>query len=96
MLQRRYLDNIRPEYSRVYRIKDSVVVSASGNAGSRLEAASATTSTEAPPRRRDTPSYAVLTAHSSSCGGAGTASTAALCVILACLAVAAIFGISSA
>lgn len=28
VLQRRYLNNIRPEYSRVYRIKDSIIVSA--------------------------------------------------------------------
>ncbi len=30
VLQRRYLNNIRPEYSRVYRIKPSVTVSAAG------------------------------------------------------------------
>ncbi len=34
MLQRKYLDNIRPEYSRVYKIKDSVFVSASSSSSS--------------------------------------------------------------
>ncbi len=34
VLQRKYLDNIRPEYSRVYKIKDSVFVSASSSSSS--------------------------------------------------------------
>ena len=33
VLQRRYLNNIRPEYSRVYRIKDSIFVTAKPSTG---------------------------------------------------------------
>jgi hypothetical protein len=93
MLKRKYLDQIRPEYSRVYRIKDSVVVSANASNGQSDESVSYGTSkspvsrtTEAPPKRRDTPSFAVLTAHSSC--GAGTGATSDLFLVLASLMVA--------
>ena len=36
VLQRKYLNNIRPEYSRVYRIKDSIVVSSQQSVTERL------------------------------------------------------------
>jgi len=78
------LDQIRPEYSRVYRIKDSVVVSADGT---KKE----TTTVESPPIRRDTPSFAVMNAHASCANAASNARhVLATSVVISAAALAAV------
>ena len=53
MLQRKYLDNIRPEYSRVYKIKDSVFVSASSSSSSSSSSAPPSSRSKSPQREEE-------------------------------------------